>query len=100
MVFCLCFANHMKLNQVFLKRSKQIILDHLQLELPAQGVVVLLGANGAGKSSLLAVMAGLSEIDAGELDRGDIKQAFLMPEPASFYPHLTVRAVTICRCLK
>ena len=38
----------MKLNQVFLKRSKQIILDHLQLELPAQGVVVLLGANGAG----------------------------------------------------
>ena len=81
----------MKLNQVFLKRSKQIILDHLQLELPAQGVVVLLGANGAGKSSLLAVMAGLSEIDAGELDRGDIKQAFLMPEPASFYPHLTVR---------
>ncbi len=81
----------MKLNQVFLKRSKQIILDHLQLQLPTQGVVVLLGANGAGKSSLLAVMAGLSEIDGGELDRGGIKQAFLMPEPASFYPHLTVR---------
>jgi ABC-type multidrug transport system ATPase subunit len=52
---------------------------------------VLLGANGAGKSSLLSVLAGISAPDLGVVEMSTSSKAFLMPEPAAFYPQLTVQ---------
>ena len=43
------------------------ILSDIDLELPAGGYVALLGANGAGKSSLLNVLATLTPYTRGEL---------------------------------
>ena len=83
-------AKYMKLKQLYLSRSKQMILHDLNAELPSRGVSVLLGANGAGKSTLLNVMAGISEVDSGSLNLADHSSVCLMPEPAVFYPQLTV----------
>ncbi len=83
-------AKQLKLNKLCLSRSKQKILHGVDVEFPTPGVTVLLGANGAGKSSLLNVLAGISLPDSGEVIRTDLSDSFLMPEPASFYPHLTV----------
>ncbi len=80
----------MKLNKVCLSRSHQNILHKLDAEWPDTGVVVLLGANGAGKSSLLNLLAGVETPDSGEIFFKNQSSHFLMPEPAKFYPHLTV----------
>ena len=41
------------------------VLDGLDLEVGARGRVGLVGANGAGKSTILKLLAGLEEPDAG-----------------------------------
>lgn len=84
------FSKQLKLKQINLSRSGQKILAGVSLDLPAQGVTVLLGANGAGKSSLLKVLAGISQMDSGSFELEGQAGVFLMPEPAVFYPHLTV----------
>lgn len=83
-------AKHMILKQLFLSRSKQMILHDLNINLPSTGVTVLLGANGAGKSTLLSVLAGISELDSGSVQLSDNTRVCLMSEPAVFYPQLTV----------
>lgn len=47
--------------------GKTRVLEDVSFELPARGVTVLLGANGEGKSTLLRLLLGLLEPDAGEL---------------------------------
>lgn len=81
----------MKINQLCLSRSGQEILQNITVELPDTGVVVLLGANGAGKSSLLQVMAGLLSPDSGQLNFSPDHSCYLLPEPAVFYPYLSVK---------
>ena len=43
------------------------ILNGLNLEIPASQTVAVLGPSGAGKTSLLMVMAGLEQISAGSI---------------------------------
>ena len=79
-----------ELDNLSVIRQGHHLLRNIQLSLPAQGLVVVLGANGAGKSSLLRVLAGVSEATAGTIRyRSDVRIGW-MPEPASFYPQLTV----------
>lgn len=83
-------AKYMKLKQLCLTRSKQIILQNLTVDFPCTGVTVLLGANGAGKSTLLSAISGISEPDSGKVELIENTSVCLMSEPAVFYPHLTV----------
>ncbi|WP_285106843.1 ABC transporter ATP-binding protein [Promicromonospora sp. MEB111] len=50
------------------------VLDGLDLEVPAGGVVALLGANGAGKTTLLRALLGLVPVRGGRvlLDGADL----------------------------
>ncbi|MCX7555202.1 ABC transporter ATP-binding protein [Marinicella sp. S1101] len=80
----------MKLKALCLNRSKHKILSNLSLSLPNPGLTALIGANGAGKSSLLRVLAGLSQASSGSINFAGLRHVFLLPEPASFYPQLTV----------
>jgi heme exporter protein A len=48
-------------------RGGRIVLSGVSLDLRAEDAVVLSGANGVGKSSLLRVLAGLIPVFAGEL---------------------------------
>ena len=52
-----------------LRRSvnSKILFNEINLELPSNQITGLLGANGAGKTSLFRAIAGLSNIDSGEL---------------------------------
>lgn len=47
-----------------------LVLTDVDLELPAGGLIGLVGANGAGKSTLLSVMARLLGADAGTVEIG------------------------------
>ena len=47
--------------------GKTRVLEDVSFELPAQGVTVLLGENGQGKSTLLRLLLGLLKADGGSL---------------------------------
>jgi len=51
------------------------VLSDVDLNLPAGGVIGLVGANGAGKSTLLSVIARLLGADAGTVEVGGLNVA-------------------------
>lgn len=53
----------MQAKNIHLKLGSRVLLEAINLTVQAGEVVVLLGANGAGKSSLLHILAGSSEHD-------------------------------------
>ena len=44
----------------------------VSIEVPEAGLVALLGANGAGKSTILKAISGLLTPERGEVTRGEI----------------------------
>lgn len=76
-------------------------LTGADLDVQAGQVVALLGRNGAGKSSLLSIIAGLLEPDAGDVTIGGIDALTdpaaaatlvgIAPQDTGVYPVLTVR---------
>ena len=43
--------------------DSKVLFNNIDLELPSNQITGLLGANGAGKTSLFRAIAGLSSID-------------------------------------
>ena len=56
------------LDGITLRLGGHLILDHASAALPPKARVGLIGRNGAGKSSLLKVIAGLYEADGGRIE--------------------------------
>jgi branched-chain amino acid transport system ATP-binding protein len=54
-------------DQVFLA------IKGVSIEVPKGGMVALLGANGAGKSTTLKAVSGLLKAERGEITRGDVR---------------------------
>lgn len=79
------------LENVCWRRNGRNLLHEIELFLPDHGLVLLLGANGAGKSSLLKILAGVSQVSSGKIHSQDMARVGWMPEPARFYDYLTVR---------
>ncbi len=55
-----------RFNEVTKKFGSQVALDEVTLEIPQGVVFALLGENGAGKTTSLRIMLGLTEADAGQ----------------------------------
>ena len=79
-----------KLQNLTVRRHGRVLIENINATLPKAGLVVLLGANGAGKSSLLRLLAGVSAASKGQLYVPSDLSIGWMPEPARFYRHLTV----------
>lgn len=50
-----------------------LVIKGLSLEVPEGGIITLLGANGAGKSTTLKAISGLLSVENGEVTRGAIE---------------------------
>ncbi len=82
------------------KYGELTVIPDLSLEIPDHKFVVLVGPSGCGKSTLLRILAGLEEINDGEVFIGerlvngvpaskrDIAMVF---QDYALYPHMTVR---------
>jgi ABC-type lipoprotein export system ATPase subunit len=54
-------------DQVSYARGGRQILDRISITVPAGQVVAVMGPSGSGKSSLLALLAGLERVDSGRV---------------------------------
>jgi sulfonate transport system ATP-binding protein len=54
--------------QVVRRFGERVVLDHLDLAIGQEELVVLLGPSGCGKSTLLRLLAGLDRPDGGTVD--------------------------------
>lgn len=75
-------------------------LSNVSMTVPDGAFVVLLGPTGAGKTTILRLVAGLEKPDAGEIRIGGVPVTELTPaernvamvfQQYSLYPHMTVR---------
>ncbi len=76
------------------------VLHGVDVDIPAGSFTVLVGPSGCGKSTLLRMIAGLEQIDDGEIRIGDRVVNDLPPKERdiamvfqnyALYPHMTVR---------
>ncbi|HEX4884499.1 MAG TPA: ribosome-associated ATPase/putative transporter RbbA [Casimicrobiaceae bacterium] len=94
-----------RLRGVSVRYGATVALDRLDLDLPAQGIVGVIGPDGVGKSTLFSLVAGARALQAGRLEvlGGDMAQArhrkrvcpriAYLPQGLgrNLYPALTVR---------
>ena len=80
--------------------DKKVVINDIDLEINDKEFVVLVGASGCGKSTILRMIAGLEEITDGEIYIGDKKVNDIHPKDRdiafvfqsyALYPHMTVR---------
>lgn len=80
--------------------KKNLILDHINLDIKDGELMVFVGPSGCGKSTLLRTIAGLESITDGEISIGDIRVNNLPPQQRNIamvfqnyalYPHMSVR---------
>ncbi len=50
--------------------SDSLAVDHLSLEVPDGGFMVLVGPSGSGKTTALRLLAGLEELSGGRIELG------------------------------
>ncbi len=76
------------------------VIDNLSLTVKANEFIVFLGPSGSGKSTLLRMIAGLENVDEGELLIDGVRCEQLPPgqrnvamvfQNYALYPHMTVR---------
>lgn len=70
------------------------LLDQVDFSLESGEIVGLIGRNGAGKSSLLKAIAGVTALDDGRINiKNDLKVAYVPQEPALDPAHTVFEAV-------
>ena len=76
------------------------VLDSVSMHIKSGEFIVFLGPSGCGKSTLLRMIAGLEEVNGGEIRIGDERVDQLPPNQRgvamvfqnyALYPHMTVR---------
>lgn len=79
--------------------DKNIVINNIDLEIKDKEFLVLVGASGCGKSTILRMIAGLEDITDGEIFIGDKKVNKISPKDRdiafvfqsyALYPHMTV----------
>ena len=79
--------------------NKNVVIDNIDLEIKDKEFIVLVGASGCGKSTILRMIAGLEEISGGEILIGDKKVNNIPPKDRdiafvfqsyALYPHMSV----------
>jgi lipopolysaccharide transport system ATP-binding protein len=89
-----------KQSRSLLRSDKNFVLDDINLDLYAGQTLGIVGRNGAGKSSLLKILAGVLNPDAGRrIQHKPGLKVSLLTLQLGFQAHLTGRENAILGCL-
>jgi branched-chain amino acid transport system ATP-binding protein len=92
----------LKIENITVHYGKAIALDNVSLEVAEGSIVSIIGANGAGKSTILRAVSGLTPLTSGEVWFADqridgkgthdiVKLGIIqIPEGRQLFPYLTV----------
>src|SRR5258708_28959086 len=80
--------------QVIRRFGDRVVLDHLDLTIDDDELVVLLGPSGCGKSTLLRLLAGLDKPDGGRIEV-PANRAIVFQRDRLFPWHRVLRNVTL-----
>jgi branched-chain amino acid transport system ATP-binding protein len=92
----------LKVKNITVYYGKSVALDNISLEVDESSIVSIVGANGAGKSTILKTLSGMVPLISGEIwfqehridnmETGDIVKLGIVhiPEGRWLFPHLTV----------
>jgi branched-chain amino acid transport system ATP-binding protein len=92
----------LEMKDITVHYGKSLALKKVSLQVPEGAVVSIIGANGAGKSTVLRALAGLTRLSSGEiwfrearisgLSTSDIvkRGVILVPEGRQLFPYLSV----------
>ena len=61
----------LKIENITVHYGKAIALDNVSLEVAEGSIVSIIGANGAGKSTILRAVSGLTPLTSGEVRFAD-----------------------------
>ena len=60
--------------------TERVVLEHLDLDLPAGATVALIGENGSGKTTLVKLLLGFYQPDEGEINVESVPLSQLAPD--------------------
>jgi len=63
-----------EINNVTKSYGDKLLMENLNLSIPAGAIVGIIGANGAGKSTLFRMIAGEEQADSGSIELGESVQ--------------------------
>ncbi len=78
------------LKQVSKSFNDNIILENFSYSFPQNGIYILMGKSGIGKTTLLRLIAGLDEDYNGEIVGGGFENISMMFQEYRLFPNLTV----------
>jgi ABC-type Mn2+/Zn2+ transport system ATPase subunit len=73
--------------------GRRTILEHVDLDVPRQGIVALVGPNGAGKTTLLRVLLGLIPPSGGRIEYGPGPDGRASPPRIGYVPQTDISEV-------
>lgn len=91
---------NIRLNQVVKKYDDNLIINRLTMECKEKEFLAILGPSGAGKTTILKMIAGIEDVTKGEIFFGEKEYTHTSPqdrdlsmvfENYALYPHMTVR---------
>ena len=68
----------------------KVLLDDVDLDLPASGRIALIGANGSGKTTLLNIIAGQEPADGGSVIKTAAYRVGYLPQHPNPVPQPTL----------
>ena len=57
----------LQVEHITVKYGKAIAVEEISLQVPEGKVVTIIGANGAGKSTILKALSGMTSLTSGEI---------------------------------
>lgn len=73
----------LRAKEITLRYGNRLILNEIDLSLPAKSIIGLVGINGSGKSSLLKIISGEIDFDEGEIIKS--KAVTMQYVPQEYY---------------